>query len=97
FTQLRAISNWRERELDAALAYHEGSVNAERYSPETGFGGAPTLFCMTVIPGEERLAEALKTRGFTYQQALPRRRGYALGIIKMWTKTFEVDRPPFQE
>ena len=96
FTQLRATGRWREEEIDEVLAYQAGEVEGE-HSPERGFGGAPTLFCMTVSPHEGRLERALQRRGFEYLRTLPRRRGYPPGEIKMWIFTFKVDRPSLME
>jgi len=90
FTQLRATGAWDEKEIDDWLAYQECEV-AKRHSPDRGFGGAPTLFCMTVSPGEERLERALAERGFEHKMTLPRRKGYPPGEIKMWIRTFPIE------
>jgi len=96
FTQLRATAGWRESEIDEVLAYQQGEVAGE-HSPERGFGGAPTLFCMTVSPHEGRLEATLRKRGFIHHMTLPRRRGYPPGEIKMWIFTFKVERPAPEE
>jgi len=93
FTQLRASNETTREELSELMREHEQSVRV-KWNPRKGLGGAPTLWCVTVMPHEGALAEVLRGLGWTERFQFPRRVGYPKGYNVLWTYTYPMlDRP----
>lgn len=85
FSSLSAGNDTTVEELKETLNWQR-QQSKKNWTP-TRRGGAPTLFCMTVMPYEEPLAKNLQKVGFEFQMKMPRRKGYPEGEIHMYTIT----------